>query len=248
MYLTRTEYDRGVNTFSPEGRLFQVEYAIEAVKLGSTAVGIQTKEGTVLAVEKRLTSTLLEPSSVQKIMEIDTHIGAAVSGLIGDARTLVDHARVEAQHHRFTYDEAVGVEALTQSVCDLALGFGEGQDERKKQNKKKKMSRPFGVALLTAGYDRKKGPLLFFSDPSGTYFQFKAKAIGAGSEGAQSTLQEKYRDDFTLQDAENLAMEILKQVMEDKISNINVEMASVTEEGYKLYSGEQLDSIISRLT
>lgn len=114
MYLTRSEYDRGVNTFSPEGRLFQVEYAIEAIKLGSTAVGLQTKSGCVLAVEKRLTSTLLDPASVEKIAEIDTHIGAAMSGLVADARTLVDHARVEAQNHTFTYDEPIGVEALTQ--------------------------------------------------------------------------------------------------------------------------------------
>ncbi len=119
--------------------------------------------------------------------------------------------------------QSISVEALTQSVCDLALGFGEG---RKKGEQK--MSRPFGVALLTAGFDRKEGPQLFFSDPSGTYFQYKAKAIGAGSEGAQVTLQDKYREDFTLSQAEDLAMEILKQVMEDKINNLNVEMAAVT--------------------
>ena len=114
MYLTRSEYDRGVNTFSPEGRLFQVEYAIEAIKLGSTAVGLQTKDGCILAVEKRLTSPLLDPSSVEKIAEIDSHIGAAMSGLVADARTLVDHARVEAQNHTFTYAEPIGVEPLTQ--------------------------------------------------------------------------------------------------------------------------------------
>ena len=119
----------------------------------------------------------------------------------------------------------MGVEALTQSVCDLALGFGEGR----KKNEKQKMSRPFGVALLVAGYDKKSGPQLYFSDPSGTYFQYKAKAIGAGSEGAQQTLQDRYRDDMTLIDAENLAFEILKQVMEDKINSVNVEVASVTE-------------------
>jgi 20S proteasome subunit alpha 5 len=241
MYLTRSEYDRGVNTFSPEGRLFQVEYAIEAVKLGSTAVGIKTNQGVVLAVEKRLTSILLEPSSVEKIMEVDSHIGAAMSGLIGDARTLVDHARLEAQNHRFTYDEPIGVEALTQSVCDLALGFGEGSDD----NKKKQMSRPFGVALLMAGHDE-KGPQLYFSDPSGTYLLFKAKAIGAGSEGAQSTLQEKFRDDMTLLDAEDLAFEILKQVMEDKVSNSNIEMATVTAQGYHLFTADELDGVIRR--
>jgi 20S proteasome subunit alpha 5 len=120
-------------------------------------------------------------------------------------------------------EQPIGVEALTQSVCDLALRFGEGRSEGKKQT----MSRPFGVALLLAGYDD-KGPQLFFSDPSGTFLQYKAKAIGAGSEGAQCTLQDKYRDDLTLQDAEDLACEILKQVMEDKLNNQNVEVASIT--------------------
>ena len=134
------------------------------------------------------------------------------------------------------------MEALTQSVCDLALGFGEG---RKKGETK--MSRPFGVALLTAGYDRRTGPVLYFSDPSGTYFEFKAKAIGAGSEGAQQTLQDKYRDDLTLADAENIAFDVLKQVMEDKINNENVELAVVTENGFSIYQPEKIDQIIARL-
>jgi 20S proteasome subunit alpha 5 len=171
-----------VNTFSPEGRLFQVEYAIEAIKLGSTAIGIQTSEGVILAVEKRLTSPLLEPSSVEKIMEIDAHIGAAMSGLTGDAKTLIDYARVEALNHTFTFDEPMSVESCTQAVCDLALRFGE---DRKSE---KAMSRPFGVALLVAGVDE-NGPALFHTDPSGTFIQYEAKAIGAGSEGAQATLQ-----------------------------------------------------------
>merc|ERR1719171_3390730 len=148
MFMAKSEYDRGVNTFSPEGRLFQVEYAIQAVKLGSTAVGIRTAEGVVLAVEKRLTSPLLNADSVEKIMEVDSHVGAAMSGLIADARTMVDHARVEAQNHRFTYDEPISVESVTQAVCDLSLKFGE--DSGKKE---RLMSRPFGVALLFAGID-----------------------------------------------------------------------------------------------
>lgn len=114
MFLTRSEYDRGVNTFSPEGRLFQVEYAIEAIKvslqnvdaekgfliykqLGTTAIGVQTSQGVILAVEKRVSSTLLEPSSIEKIMEIDEHLGCAVSGMTADARTMIEHARVAAQ-------------------------------------------------------------------------------------------------------------------------------------------------------
>eukprot|EP00545_Synedropsis_sp_CCMP1620_P005528 CAMPEP_0119013638 /NCGR_PEP_ID=MMETSP1176-20130426/8635_1 /TAXON_ID=265551 /ORGANISM="Synedropsis recta cf, Strain CCMP1620" /LENGTH=244 /DNA_ID=CAMNT_0006966743 /DNA_START=81 /DNA_END=815 /DNA_ORIENTATION=+ len=244
MYLTRSEYDRGVNTFSPEGRLFQVEYAIEAIKLGSTAVGLQTKEGVVLAVEKRLTSPLLDPSSVEKIAEIDAHVGAAMSGLVADARTLVDHARVEAQNHSFTYDEPIGVEALTQAVCDLALSFGEGSDG----DSKKRMSRPFGVALLLAGYDDLEGPQLFFSDPSGTFVRYKAKAIGAGSEGAQSNLEESYSETLTLKEAEELALSTLKQVMEEKISTDNIELAHVTKaDGFVIAKAEEVTAVLERL-
>ena len=124
----------------------------------------------MLAVEKRLTSPLLEQSSVEKIMEIDSHIAAAISGLTADARTLVEHARVEAANHRFTYDEPMRVESLTQSICDLAMSFGEGGDENKS-----KMSRPFGVSLLIAGVDSSGTTRLFHADPSGTYVAYEAQ-------------------------------------------------------------------------
>lgn len=212
MFLTRSEYDRGVNTFSPEGRLFQVEYAIEAIKLGSTAIGIQTSEGVVLAVEKRITSSLLVPSSIQKLVKLDKHIGCAMSGLVADARTLIDHARVETQQHWFTYDEQMKTESCVQSISDICLGFGEGG-----------MARPFGVAFLIAGCDE-NGPQLFHTDPSGTYSQYEAKAIGSGSEGAQSQLQEQYNKSMKLHEAQKLALECLKQVMEEKIAATNIEV------------------------
>jgi len=241
MFLTRSEYDRGVNTFSPEGRLFQVEYAIEAIKLGSTAVGIQTAEGVILAVEKRLTSPLLLPSSVEKILEIDSHMGAAMSGLTADARTLIEHARVETLNHRFTYNEPLSVESTTQSICDLALRFGEDRETDDA------MSRPFGVALLIAGVDE-HGASLFHTDPSGTFIQYFAKAIGAGSEGAQNTLQDKYSKSMTLKEAETLALQTLKQVMEETISATNVEIASVEiGKGFRIYSMEELGAILTRL-
>ncbi|KAH7947714.1 hypothetical protein HPB52_015300 [Rhipicephalus sanguineus] len=153
MFMTRSEYDRGVNTFSPEGRLFQVEYAIEAIKLGSTAIGIQTSEGVVLAVEKRVTSPLMEPTTIEKIVEIDNHIGCAVSGLMADSRTMVDRARVEAQNHWFLYNEKMQVESVALAVSNLAIQFGDSDDDGNA------MSRPFGVAILFAGIDA-KGPQL----------------------------------------------------------------------------------------
>eukprot|EP01110_Echinostelium_bisporum_P011921 TRINITY_DN6036_c0_g1_i1.p1 TRINITY_DN6036_c0_g1~~TRINITY_DN6036_c0_g1_i1.p1 ORF type:complete len:244 (+),score=67.20 TRINITY_DN6036_c0_g1_i1:39-770(+) len=243
MFLTRSEYDRGVNTFSPEGRLFQVEYAVEAIKLGSTAIGVQCSEGVVLAVEKRVTSSLLEPSSIEKIMEIDTHIGCALSGLTADARTMIDHARVETQNHRFNYDEPMGVEACMQAVCDLALRFGENR-----KGKEEQMSRPFGVALLVAGIDE-RGPQLYHSDPSGTFIQFEAKAIGGGSEGAETTLQEKYNKSLTLKEAEKLALSTLKQVMAEEIHDNNVEIGAITTERkhFHIYSRTELKAIIDSL-
>ena len=202
MFMTRSEYDRGVTTFSPEGRLFQVEYAIEAIKLGSTAIAIQTQEGIVLAVERRTQSPLMIPSSLDKIMEIDSHVACAVSGLTADAQSMVEHGRVQAQNHFFTYNESMPVRSLTQSLCALSANFGTDDEDS--------MSRPFGVALLVAGHDVDNGYQLYHTDPSGTWTAYKAKAIGSGSEGAQTTLQEEYKDDMTLKEAENLALSTLK--------------------------------------
>nr|AEE63023.1 unknown [Dendroctonus ponderosae] len=229
MFLTRSEYDRGVNTFSPEGRLFQVEYAIETVKLGATSIGICTKEGIVLAAEKRLGSKLLVNDSMDKISKVDTHIASTFAGLIADSRTLVDHARVEAQNFLFTYGRQIRVEDVTQSVANLALHFGD-------DDSKIRMGRPFGVALLFGGVD-KTGPKLYHLDPSGTFIDCLAKAIGAASDGAEQTLKEKYHAEITLVEGEKLALTILKQVMEDKLNDTNVELVVVTpktgEDGHK---------------
>ncbi|KAK7040185.1 proteasome component pup2 [Paramarasmius palmivorus] len=252
MFLTRSEYDRGVNTFSPEGRLFQVEYAIEAIKLGSTTVGIRTDHGVVLAVEKRVQSPLLEASSIEKIMEIDSHLGCAMSGLTADARTMIDHARVTAQNHSFTYDEKIKVESVTQAVCDLALRFGESVHDEDAM-----MSRPFGVALLIAGIDE-LGPqfcltagsiptilLDFHTDPSGTFVKYQAKAIGSGSEAAQAELQDKWYTQMTLQEAQILTLRVLKQVMEEKLDHHNVQLAQVTrDKGFEILDETSLKSVI----
>uniref|UniRef100_A0A131XDD5 Proteasome subunit alpha type n=1 Tax=Hyalomma excavatum TaxID=257692 RepID=A0A131XDD5_9ACAR len=241
MFMTRSEYDRGVNTFSPEGRLFQVEYAIEAIKLGSTAIGIQTSEGVVLAVEKRVTSPLMEPTTIEKIVEIDNHIGCAVSGLMADSRTMVDRARVEAQNHWFLYNEKMQVESVALAVSNLAIQFGDSDDDGNA------MSRPFGVAILFAGIDA-KGPQLYHMDPSGTYVQYNAKAIGSGSEGAQQALQEKYHKTMTLNEATTNALTILKQVMEEKLNSTNVEVANVTKEkGYHMFTKEEVEAVINTI-
>merc|ERR1712063_193450 len=130
----------------------------------------------------------------------------------------------ECQNHRFTYNEPQSVESVTQSLCDVALRFSEEGD-----NDEDALSRPFGVALLLAGM-ADDGPALFHMDPSGTYVRFEAKAIGSASEGAQTALQDEYNKTLTLEEAETLAMKVLKQVMEEKLTSTNVEIAAVSAE------------------
>jgi len=215
-----------------------VEYAIEAIKLGSTAIGICTSEGVVLAVEKRITSPLMELTTIEKIVEVDKHIGCAVSGLMADSRTLIDRARIECQNHWFIYNEKMTVESLAQAVSNLAIQFGDSDDDGGA------MSRPFGVAILFAGCDE-KGPQLFHMDPSGTFVQFEAKAIGSGSEGAQQSLQEIYHKSMTLKEALNAVLTILKQVMEEKLSSTNVEVMTMTpEQLFHMFTKDEVEEVI----
>lgn len=241
MFASKSEYDRGVNTFSPEGRIFQIEYALEAIKLGSTSLGIRTPAGVLLAAEKRVPSCLVVPSSLNKIMEIDSHILAVMSGMVADARILVEHARIEAQNHRFTYDEPIRVESCTLATCDLSIQFGESG------GKKKLMSRPFGVSLLIAGVDE-KGPQLWQTDPSGTFTEFDAQAIGAGGEAAQTVFNERYHHNMTIEEAETLAVDILKQVIEEKLTKDNIEIGVILASTGKarMYDPSTIQGIIDR--
>ncbi|KAL0249445.1 hypothetical protein GEMRC1_004677 [Eukaryota sp. GEM-RC1] len=242
MFLSSSEYDQGTNTFSPEGRLFQVEYAIEAIKLGSTAIGIRTDEGVLLAVEKRVASSLLEPESVQKVVEIDRHIGLALSGLTADARTLSDHARVESQNHWFSYNEPMPTKSVAEAVGDLAINFADEDAEERI------MSRPFGVALLFAGVDQGKSSL-FHMDPSGTVIEWDAKVIGQASESAQNQLEERYFKGISFAEAEELALSILKEVMEEKVTNVNIDIGSVKADSgvFHLYTPEEIDGVLTRV-
>ena len=167
-----------------------------------------------------------------------------MSGIVGDARVLVDHARVESQNHKFNYNEPMTVEAITEAISDLAINFGEGYEGQRR----KPMARPYGVALLIAGVDE-KGPQLFQTDPSGTYLAWKARAIGSGGETAMTFIKEEYYSSMTLVEAEKLALKVLKNVMEEKINKENVEIAVVKTDTKQLETRDQayLDNIIQSL-
>ncbi|AEF96497.1 archaeal proteasome endopeptidase complex subunit alpha [Methanotorris igneus] len=210
-------YDRAITVFSPEGRLYQVEYAREAVRRGTTAIGIKCKNGVVLAVDRRITSNLIEISSIEKIFQIDDHIAAATSGLVADARVLVDRARIEAQINRVTYGEPITVEALAKKICDIKQAYTQHGG-----------ARPFGVALLIAGIDRHSARL-FETDPSGALIEYKATAIGSGRPIAMEILEKKYNENLTIEEAMELAIYVLSKTTEE-LKPENVDMVVIKDD------------------
>jgi len=208
----QTGYDRAITVFSPDGRLYQVEYAREAVKRGTTAVGIKAKDGVVLIVDKRVSSKLLEASSIEKIFKIDEHIGVASSGLVGDARALVDRARVECQINRVSYDEPIEVEALSKKLCDHMQTLTQYGGIR-----------PYGTALLIAGVS--DGDCrLFETDPSGTLLEYKATGIGIGRPAAMKVFEEEYTPEIEVKDAILLGLKALHSATEGKFDMDTVEI------------------------
>ena len=224
-----SEYDTGVNTFSPEGRIYQIEYAMNASKLGSSAIGLVCRNGVVFATEKKSNNPLVEKSGFDKLCKIDDHVFCIVSGLIADSRELIETARSEAHYHRFLYREAINIKSLTQSVADLALNFGEGDIT----TKRKPIARPYGVSLLFGGID-KSGPNVYQMDPSGTMVGYLAKGLGSAEEGIQHLLDQNYVEGMDVKDGEKLALAILKQVMEEKINEKRVDLIVIErpEEGF----------------
>lgn len=209
-------YDRAITVFSPDGRLYQVEYAIETVRRGTLAIGIKSKDGVILAVEEK--ARKLQISNVtQKIFQVDDHIGVAAAGYIPDARTQVDHARFFAQSNRLIYDEPVDVEGVAKNLADMAQQFTQYAGVR-----------PFGVALILAGVD-KNGSELFLTDPSGTYIGYDAVAIGAGSDQVTDFLEKSYKSDISMEDAATLAIESIYMVSEEKSGTRHLKMAIIDE-------------------
>ncbi len=221
-------YDRAITVFSPDGRLFQVEYAREAVRRGTTTVGIKFKDGVALVVDKRIASRLMEPTSMEKIYLIDEHIGCATSGLVADARVLVDNARVISQVNKITYGDRIGVEALVKRICDY-----------KQQYTQYGGVRPFGTSLLVAGVDD-RGAHLFETDPSGGLASYKASSIGAGRNVVMDFFEENYREELDVGDAVVLALKGLKKATEEELNPkaIEIGLVRVDQNFGKLELGE----------
>lgn len=235
--LQNAGYDRAITVFSPDGRLFQVEYAREAVKRGTTSLGIKSKDGIVLVVDKRSTSRLVEPKSIEKIFQIDNHIGAASSGLVADARVLIDRARVESQINKITYNEPIRVESLVKKICDMKQMYTQNGGVR-----------PFGSALIIGGIN--KGQCrLFETDPSGALIEYKATAIGAGRNEAMDVFEEKYQEDMSLDEAIDLALDAVYEATEGKVTDKTVEIAVIDKdtEQYRKLNDDEVSKYVDEL-
>jgi proteasome alpha subunit len=207
-------YDRAITVFSPDGRLYQVEYAIETVRRGTLAVGLKYNGGVILAVEEK-TRKLQISNVTQKIFQVDDHIGVAAAGYIPDARSQVDHARFFAQSNRLIYDEPVDVEGVAKNIADMAQQFTQYAGVR-----------PYGVALILAGVD-KNGSSLYQTDPSGTYIGYDAVAIGNGSDQVNEFLEKNFHLDNSMEEASSLALESIYLVSEEKTGIKHIKMAQI---------------------
>lgn len=210
-------YDMTPTMYSPDGRIYQVEYAIETVKRGTLAIGIKTNQGVVMAVEEK-PRTLQTSNITQKIFQVDTHIGVAAAGYIPDARVQVDNARFFSQGNKMTYDEPVEIETVAKHLADQCHQYTQYSGVR-----------PFGVALIIAGVDV-KGESVYVTDPSGTYVPYAAVAIGAGSEEVSDFLEKAYKEDMSLDDAAALAVAAINLKAEKKEGIQHIKMARITSE------------------
>lgn len=214
MFMPRA-YDRAITIFSPEGRLYQVEYALELVKRGAPIVGVTSTEGVILAANETPESRLEDPEYFRKIFQLDDHIGVAIAGLSSDARVLVSQARIICQSNRLLYDEPVDVETLSRRIGDLVQVYTQHAGVR-----------PFGVSMILGGVDS-SGPRVLTTDPSGTYRGYRAVAVGRKSDEANKYLEEKYDAEIGIDEATRLAVEAVKVASEAEVSAKVIKVAVV---------------------
>ncbi len=227
-----------ITQFSPEGRLFQVEYAIEAVRRGTTAIVCKNKESVVFAVEKKSSELQEQSMGSEKIFKIDNHIGVAIAGLTADARVLIDRARVQAQVNLLNYDENISVKDCTLNICEYKQVFTQNAGVR-----------PFGVSFLIAGIDTNEKPSLYLTDPSGAMWGYLSFAIGSGATEARTYLEEHYKEDMSEEELKLLPIRTLKETMGDNLNKDTCDIAFILKDDktFRLLNLDQKEEMLSKL-
>ncbi|MEM0340207.1 MAG: archaeal proteasome endopeptidase complex subunit alpha [Acidilobaceae archaeon] len=221
-------YDRATTIFSPEGDLYQVRYAFEAVKKGWTSVGIRSIHGVVLGAEKRKISPLLDIANIEKIYKVDDHVAVAFAGMGSDGRILIDVARQLALRHRLIYGEEATVDLLAKYVADIKQAYTQHGGVR-----------PFGVALLFGGVNPDGSVRLFRTDPGGQYFSYNAIAIGSGDAYVNSFFEKTYREDLTIEEMVKIVIEAL---FKSRVATGEERKETLIEEFYQLVEIGYVDS------
>jgi proteasome alpha subunit len=224
-------YDRAITMFSPDGRLLQVEYAKKTVRQGSTAIAMVCADGILLVTDKRVIDSLVVPEAVEKIWQIDGHIGATASGILSDARVLIERAQLKAQQHTITYDSPIDILSIVKDICDLKQVCTQSGGLR-----------PFGVSVLVAGIDNNT-PKLYETDPTGIFFQYRATAIGEGEVEVEEILHKEYKEELTIEEGLKLALKSLKKVLGEnfKIERIDAAYITTKEKKFKKISKEKVE-------
>lgn len=237
-------YDSRTTIFSPDGRLYQVEYAMETISHAGTSLGILAEDGIVLAAEKKTTSALLDsgPAGAEKLFAIDGHVGCAVAGITADANILVARARLAAQRYRYTYGAAIPGEQLVQALCDTKQGYTQHGGLR-----------PFGVSFVYAAFDAHRGFQLYHSDPAGNYAGWGATVVGANSPSAQAILKADYISGCALSAATSLAVKVLSKTMEstaltaDKLEIATLTLDPLTKAPvFHVFTPAQIDALLDK--
>jgi proteasome alpha subunit len=224
-------YDRSAGMFSPDGLILQVEYAEKAVNLGSTVMGITTKEGVILIGDRRIKSKLLVKDSFKKVFEIDEHIAVTGAGAMSDGRRLIEEAQGIAQKHKVSYQNPIDTLSLVKDVANIQQYYSQAGGLR-----------PFGVSFLIGGYEEEKG-YLYQTTPSGMYIRFLAYAIGSHSLKANEKLEEVYKEDMKTQDAIVMGLKVFKEVLGEDYSYERFDIATITKEGFNRISTSDIKKL-----